>query len=78
MLMQTINLLAPARPNLGAVGQDPCTPAAGGAPTSIEDDNCEAPLPAGRGDDVDARVEATMLRTTERQGARRATAAAEP
>jgi hypothetical protein len=31
MLTQTINLLASARPNLGAVGQDRCTPAAGGS-----------------------------------------------
>jgi hypothetical protein len=30
MLTQTINLLASARPNLGAAGQGRCTPAAGG------------------------------------------------
>jgi hypothetical protein len=79
MLTQTINLLASARPNLGAAGQGRCTPAAeGGAPTGVGEDNCEALLPAGRGDNVDAWAEATMLRTVGRQGARRAAAAAEP
>jgi hypothetical protein len=39
----------------------------GGAPTGIGEDNCEAPLPAGRGDDAQ-----------DSQAARRATAAAEP
>jgi hypothetical protein len=66
MLTQTINLLVSARPNLGAVGQGRCTPAVGGS-TGVGEDNCEAPLPAGRGDDVDARAEVTTLRTAGRQ-----------
>jgi hypothetical protein len=53
MLTQTINFLASARPNLGAAGQGQCTPAAGGgAPIGVGEDNCEAPLLAGRGNDA--------------------------
>jgi hypothetical protein len=73
MLTQAINLLASARPNLGAAGQGWRTPAAGGggAPTVVGVDNCEVPLPAKRGDDVDARSEATTFSMAERQAARR-------
>jgi hypothetical protein len=71
-MTQTINLFASARPNLGAAGQCRCTPTAeGGAPTSVGEDNREAPLPAGRGNDLDARAKAMTLRTAGRQGARR-------
>jgi hypothetical protein len=40
----------------------------GGAPIGVGEDNREAPLPVGRGNDVDARAEATTLRTSGRQG----------
>jgi hypothetical protein len=43
-MTQTINLLASARPNLGAARQSRCTLAAGGG--------AEVPLRAGRGDDA--------------------------
>jgi hypothetical protein len=42
----------------------------GCTPTGIREDNREAPLLAGRGGDVDALAEATMLRKAVRQGAR--------
>jgi hypothetical protein len=68
--MQIINLLASARPNLGAAGQGRCAPAAGRgggrAPTGVGDDNCEAPLLAGRGDDAqDGRVARRAAAVTE-------------
>jgi hypothetical protein len=50
----------------------------GRAPTGVGEDNCEAPLPAGQGDEVNARADVTTLRTAGRQGVRRAMAEAEP
>jgi hypothetical protein len=47
-------------------------PATEGGATDVVEYNREAPLPAGQGDDVDARAEAAMLRMAGRQGARRA------
>jgi hypothetical protein len=47
MLMQTINLLASARPNLGGQGAGSVSTGGGGTTGDVGEDNC-----AGRGDDA--------------------------